>query len=226
MLMIGMIWIQTLCAHTLWHSVFVFFFFFFYVYYHHDPQQIPLRVSGRNRGRPAQVCLYAASGQDQGGTFGAETVFGKSPTRCRTVVQLGCHCHRMDAGCRRPSGRSACLCGSGHVGDDAFLLAACDRMGDQVSLRTTLSTAYGILIERRQQHPPFIVDILSLTLRLQKLLFDSPFYTFVFPSTALMPMEYCCPLMDTADIVEDAEFVATYREFLHDRTGVDLIIET
>jgi hypothetical protein len=41
-----------------------------------------------------------------------------------------------------------------------------------------------------------------------------------------MPMEYCCPLMDTADIVGDVQFVATYREFLHDRTGVDLIIET
>ncbi|KAG7344775.1 hypothetical protein IV203_032306 [Nitzschia inconspicua] len=55
---------------------------------------------------------------------------------------------------------------------------------------------------------------------------SSYFYTFIFPSTALMPMEYCCPLMDTADIVGDVEFVATYREFLHDRTGVELIIET
>jgi hypothetical protein len=54
----------------------------------------------------------------------------------------------------------------------------------------------------------------------------SYFNTFIFPSTALMPMEYCCPLMDTADVVGDAQFVATYREFLRDRTGVDLIIET
>jgi hypothetical protein len=54
----------------------------------------------------------------------------------------------------------------------------------------------------------------------------SYFYTFLFPSTALMPMEYCMPLMDTADTVENAEFVVTYREFVHDRTGVYLIIET
>jgi hypothetical protein len=32
--------------------------------------------------------------------------------------------------------------------------------------------------------------------------------------------------MDTADVVGDAQFVVTYREFLYDRTGVDLIIET
>jgi hypothetical protein len=33
-------------------------------------------------------------------------------------------------------------------------------------------------------------------------------------------------LTDTADVVEDGEFVAVYREFVHDRTGVELIIET
>jgi hypothetical protein len=41
-----------------------------------------------------------------------------------------------------------------------------------------------------------------------------------------MPMEYCFPLMDTADVVEDPEFVFSYREFVEERTGVSLIIET
>jgi len=52
------------------------------------------------------------------------------------------------------------------------------------------------------------------------------FYTFLFPSTALLPMEYCFPLMDTADVVEDPGFVVTYRQFVLERTGVELIIET
>ena len=50
------------------------------------------------------------------------------------------------------------------------------------------------------------------------------FETFLFPSTALMPMEYCLPLMDTFDCVEDIEFVASYREFVAERTGIELII--
>lgn len=54
----------------------------------------------------------------------------------------------------------------------------------------------------------------------------SYFYTFLFPSAALMPMEYCLPLMDVADIVQDLDFVVTYRQFILDRTGVALIIET
>jgi hypothetical protein len=51
------------------------------------------------------------------------------------------------------------------------------------------------------------------------------FYTFLFPSAALMPLEYCLPLMDTADVVEDLQFVADYRKFVVDRTGVELMIE-
>jgi hypothetical protein len=96
----------------------------------------------------------------------------------------------------------------------------------------------GVCRRCRTVHSHMVVDIFldCLLLLVLSCLFQhahidvvlcySYFYTFVFPSTALMPMEYCCPLMDTADIVGDAEFVATYREFLHDRTGVDLIIET
>mmetsp|Transcript_1610 Transcript_1610/g.2534 ORF Transcript_1610/g.2534 Transcript_1610/m.2534 type:complete len:286 (+) Transcript_1610:129-986(+) len=49
--------------------------------------------------------------------------------------------------------------------------------------------------------------------------------TFIFPSIALMPVEYCLPLMDTADTVEDLEFMEQYREFVIDRTGVELIVE-
>lgn len=51
------------------------------------------------------------------------------------------------------------------------------------------------------------------------------FISFLFPSTALMPLEYCLPLMDVADTVEDLEFVESYREFVTQRTGVELIIE-
>mmetsp|Transcript_33716 Transcript_33716/g.38402 ORF Transcript_33716/g.38402 Transcript_33716/m.38402 type:complete len:283 (+) Transcript_33716:48-896(+) len=50
--------------------------------------------------------------------------------------------------------------------------------------------------------------------------------TFIFPSTALMPLEYCLPLMDVADTVEDIEWLENYREFLVKRTGVELIIES
>ena len=50
--------------------------------------------------------------------------------------------------------------------------------------------------------------------------------TFLFPSTALMPLEYCLPLMDVADTVEDLAFLETYREFIVQRTGVELIIES
>lgn len=39
-----------------------------------------------------------------------------------------------------------------------------------------------------------------------------------------MPMEYCMPLMDTFDFVEDLEGVATYRDFIKERTGVSLTI--
>jgi hypothetical protein len=41
-----------------------------------------------------------------------------------------------------------------------------------------------------------------------------------------MPLEYCLPLMDTFDVVEDMEFVENFREYVMERTGVELIIET
>jgi len=50
--------------------------------------------------------------------------------------------------------------------------------------------------------------------------------TFFFPSTALMPLEYCLPLMDVADTVEDIEWLENYRKFLIERTGVELIIQS
>lgn len=39
-----------------------------------------------------------------------------------------------------------------------------------------------------------------------------------------MPMEYCMPLMDTFDFVEDLESVASYRDFVKERTGVELTL--
>lgn len=50
--------------------------------------------------------------------------------------------------------------------------------------------------------------------------------TFLFPSAALMPLEYCLPLMDVADTVEDLEWVEGYRNWLKERTGVELVIES
>mmetsp|Transcript_27648 Transcript_27648/g.38890 ORF Transcript_27648/g.38890 Transcript_27648/m.38890 type:complete len:285 (+) Transcript_27648:94-948(+) len=52
------------------------------------------------------------------------------------------------------------------------------------------------------------------------------FVTLLFPSTAIMPLEYCLPLMDVADTVEDLDFVERYREFVIERTGAELIIES
>jgi len=46
------------------------------------------------------------------------------------------------------------------------------------------------------------------------------------PSTVLLPMEYCLPLMDVADTVEDMDFLVRYRTFVKARTGVDIIIVT
>lgn len=39
-------------------------------------------------------------------------------------------------------------------------------------------------------------------------------------------MEYCMPLMDTNDFVEDLELVERYRNFVMERTGVELIIKS
>jgi len=52
----------------------------------------------------------------------------------------------------------------------------------------------------------------------------SYFFTFLFPSAALMPLQYCIPLMDVADTVEDFDFIARYREYIQDITGVELMI--
>ncbi len=39
-----------------------------------------------------------------------------------------------------------------------------------------------------------------------------------------MPMEYCLPLMDTFDFVDDLESVENYRDYVFERTGVQLTI--
>jgi hypothetical protein len=41
-----------------------------------------------------------------------------------------------------------------------------------------------------------------------------------------MPLEYCLPLMDVADTVEDLDFLVAYRTFVKERTGVELVIQT
>jgi hypothetical protein len=41
-----------------------------------------------------------------------------------------------------------------------------------------------------------------------------------------MPLEYCLPLMDVADSVEDLAFVESYRNYVIKRTGVEMIIES
>lgn len=51
-------------------------------------------------------------------------------------------------------------------------------------------------------------------------------FTLLFPSAALMPLEYCLPIMDVADCVQDLDFLINYREYVQNRTGVELIIET
>jgi hypothetical protein len=55
---------------------------------------------------------------------------------------------------------------------------------------------------------------------------NSYFVTFLFPSTALMPLEYCLPLMDVSDTVEDLDFLESYRAYVKERTGVEMIIES
>ena len=41
-----------------------------------------------------------------------------------------------------------------------------------------------------------------------------------------MPLEYCLPLMDVADTVEDLDFLESYRAYVEERTGVRMIIES
>jgi len=50
--------------------------------------------------------------------------------------------------------------------------------------------------------------------------------TFFFPSAALMPLEYCLPIMDTFDCIENLDSLISYQKYIQDRTGVELIIET
>mmetsp|Transcript_27649 Transcript_27649/g.38891 ORF Transcript_27649/g.38891 Transcript_27649/m.38891 type:complete len:281 (+) Transcript_27649:272-1114(+) len=52
------------------------------------------------------------------------------------------------------------------------------------------------------------------------------FVTFLFPSMAFMPLEYCLPLVDVTSSVEDLEYAESYREFVIERTGAELIIES
>ena len=40
-----------------------------------------------------------------------------------------------------------------------------------------------------------------------------------------MPLEYCLPLQETFDCVEDLESLETWRAYIKDRTGVELTIE-
>ena len=39
-----------------------------------------------------------------------------------------------------------------------------------------------------------------------------------------MPMEYCVPLMDVADTVEDVEFLENYVKFVKDQTDVSMVL--
>ena len=48
--------------------------------------------------------------------------------------------------------------------------------------------------------------------------------SLLLPSAALMPLEYCLPLQDVMDCVEDLDSLADWRQFIQDRTGVSLII--
>jgi hypothetical protein len=74
------------------------------------------------------------------------------------------------------------------------------------------------------RHPPLYLPTTYQSIN-QSIL-QSYFYTLLFPSAALMPMEYCFPLMDVADVVTDLDFVVSYRQFVLERTGVGLIIVT
>ena len=49
--------------------------------------------------------------------------------------------------------------------------------------------------------------------------------SLIMPSVALMPLEYCLPLMDTGDCIEDLESLENWRSFIKDRTGVEITIE-
>lgn len=40
-----------------------------------------------------------------------------------------------------------------------------------------------------------------------------------------MPLEYCLPLADVENTVDDLDFVASYREYIKDETGVALFLQ-
>jgi len=50
------------------------------------------------------------------------------------------------------------------------------------------------------------------------------FVSFLCPSTALLPMEYCLPFMDTLDFIDDIDGAGDYVKFIKRRTGVSLIV--
>lgn len=87
----------------------------------------------------------------------------------------------------------------------------------------------GIVSHRDVMHAYFVV-ILWIVLhhgcRRATAWTSSYFVTFLFPSTALMPLEYCLPLMDVADAVENLDFLVRYRAYVKERTGVEIIIES
>jgi hypothetical protein len=55
---------------------------------------------------------------------------------------------------------------------------------------------------------------------------SSYFVSLLMPSIALMPLEYCVPLTDCGDYIEDLDSVKEWRNFIANRTGVKLIIYT
>jgi len=48
--------------------------------------------------------------------------------------------------------------------------------------------------------------------------------TLLMPSAALLPLEYCLPLMGDLDIVGDDEGMADWHEFVKEQTGISLLI--
>jgi len=48
--------------------------------------------------------------------------------------------------------------------------------------------------------------------------------SFLLPSSALMPLEYCLPLQETFDNIDSLEALEEWRLFIQKRTGVELMI--
>lgn len=49
-------------------------------------------------------------------------------------------------------------------------------------------------------------------------------WSLLFPSTILMPLEYCLPLMDTLDFAGDIQAASDYVDFVQKRIGANLIV--